>query len=104
MTYIRRPFSDIAERLVWHRLGVVGLTQMKYAEQLNISRPEWNSWEKGHDRLTLDAALVLNTRYGLSLDFLYLGISDALPMTLRNAWLDYMANPEPMRRQWQNRL
>ena len=36
----------------------------------------------------LDGALALREQFGLPLDFIYLGIDDALPMTLRRAWRD----------------
>ena len=82
-----RPFKDIAERLIWHRT-LEGKTQIEYARALGVSRPSLNNWESGNYRLSLDGALALRRKYGLSLDFMYEGIDDALPMTLRNAWRD----------------
>lgn len=82
-----RPFSDIAERLKWHR-EIEGLSQADYAATINTKRPAYSLWEAGTHRLSLDGALALRKRYGLSLDFMYEGIDDALPMTLRRAWLD----------------
>lgn len=82
------PYADIAERLRWHRESVTGLTQEKYAEKIGSKRPAYSQWEAGLQRLSLNGALALRRTYGLSLDFLYEGIDDALPMTLRNAWRD----------------
>lgn len=81
------PFKDIAERIRWHR-ALIGLTQEEYAERLKTKRGNVNNWEGGSYRLSLDGALMLRRTFGLSLDFIYEGIDDALPMTLRNAWRD----------------
>lgn len=83
-----RPFADIAERLKWHREAVMKMRQQDYAASLGIKRAALSLWEAGTHRLSLDGALALRSRYGLSLDFMYEGIDDALPMTLRNAWRD----------------
>lgn len=81
-----RPYADIAERLKWHREQIVGLKQEDYAATIGIKRPAYSLWEAGTQRLSLDGALALRSKYGLSMDFMYEGIDDALPMTLRNAW------------------
>lgn len=80
-----RPFGAIADRLVWHRT-LMGLRQEDYAKRLGVNRSTLNNWEGGDYRLSLDGALALRRTFGLSLDFMYEGIDDALPMTLRNAW------------------
>ena len=87
MTNAPKPFSDIAARLLWHR-ELLGLRQEDYAASFGIKRSAYSLWEAGSHRLSLDGALALRKRYGLSLDFMYEGIDDALPMTLRNAWRD----------------
>lgn len=81
-----RPFADIAERLKWHRETVLGLKQDDYAKTIGTKRAAYSLWEAGTHRLSLDGALALRSKYGLSMDFMYEGIDDALPMTLRNAW------------------
>lgn len=87
MTTKSHPFTDIAERLSWHR-ALMGLSQADYAASIGFKRSAYSLWEAGSHRLSLDGALALRKRYGLSLDFMYEGIDDALPMTLRNAWRD----------------
>jgi len=82
-----RPYADIAERIKWHR-KTVGLNQAEYATSIGVKRSALSLWEAGTHRLSLDGALALRNKYGLSLDFMYEGIDDALPMTLRNAWRD----------------
>lgn len=81
-----KPFGDIAERLRWHR-AFEGLDQKEYAERAGLKRAQLSNWETGDYRLSLDGARALRKTYGLSLDFIYEGIPDALPMTLRAAWL-----------------
>ena len=81
-----RPFEDIATRLKWHRTKVLGQTQAEFVESIGVKRSAYSLWEAGTQRLSLDGALVLRKKYGLSLDFLYEGNDDALPMALRNAW------------------
>ena len=82
-----RPYADIAERLKWHREVVLGgMTQHEYAASIGVKRPAYSLWEAGTHRLSLDGALAIRKKYGVSLDFMYDGNDDALPMTLRNAW------------------
>ena len=82
-----RPFFDIAERIRWHR-AIEGLEQKEYAEKAGLKRAQLSNWESGDYRLSIDGARALRKTYGLSLDFLFEGIEDALPMTLRAAWRD----------------
>lgn len=82
-----KPFSDIGDRLRWHR-EMLGLEQAEYVAPLPaVKRSAYSNWEVGSSRLSLNGALALSDVYGLSLDFLYLGNADTLPMALRNAWL-----------------
>lgn len=81
-----RPFADIAERLKWHRETIIDATQLEYARSIGVKRAALSLWEAGTHRLSLDGALALRNKYGVSLDFMYEGNDDALPMTLRNAW------------------
>lgn len=83
-----RPFADIAERLKWHREVIVDMKQQEYADSIGVKRGALSLWEAGTHRLSLDGALALRNKYGLSMDFMYEGMDDALPMTLRNAWLE----------------
>lgn len=82
-----KPFLDIAQRLKWHR-NLSKMTQTQYAERLGFNREQYKNWESGSYRLSLDGALAIRETFGLSLDFLYLGNADALPMALRQAWMD----------------
>ena len=81
-----KPFEEIAERLRWHREDVLGVLQADYANKAGLKRSQLSNWELGGSRVSIDGALALRRTYGLSLDFIYEGIDDALPMTLRLAW------------------
>lgn len=87
MSRAQKPFADIAERIRRHRT-LEGMTQDEYAAKAGLKRPQLNNWESGDYRLSLDGALALRRTYGLSLDFMFEGIDDALSMTLRAAWRD----------------
>lgn len=79
-----KPFVDIAARIRWHR-SIEGLDQLEYAQRAGLKRSQLSNWEAGSGRISIDGALSLRRTYGLSLDFIYEGIDDALPMTLRAA-------------------
>jgi hypothetical protein len=82
-----KPFSDIGERLKWHR-ETLGKDQGGYVAPLRtIKRSAYSNWEVGSSRLSLNGAIELARVYELSLDFLYFGNADTLPLALRNAWL-----------------
>lgn len=81
------PYADIGQRLRWHREQIAQMNQRDYAAAIDVKRATYTCWETGTQRLSLNGALALRSRYGLPLDWLFLGIDDALPMTLRNAWL-----------------
>lgn len=82
-----KPFGDIATRLRWHR-AFEGLDQRDYASKAGLKRAQLSNWETGDYRLSLDGALALRRTYGLSLDFIYAGNAETLPMHLRAAWRD----------------
>lgn len=82
-----KPFADIAARVRWHR-ALEGMNQAEYSAKAGIKRSQLSNWESGVQRVSIDGALALRKTYGLSLDFIYEGIDEALPMTLRAALRD----------------
>lgn len=80
------PFDEkqIGARLKAFR-SHLGLTQTETARLIGISPERWNNWERGERRISLGIARQLHERYGLSLDFIYLGRLEALPQTLIKA-------------------
>lgn len=86
-TSSEHPFADIGARLKWHR-ELLGLDQAAYVTRTKtIKRTAYSNWEVGATRLSLNGAMELVDAYGLSLDFLYFGNVDTLPMALRSAWM-----------------
>lgn len=79
----RPDYSEIGQRLGDIRKGFSDLTQKDWAEKHNFSHTQYNNWEKGVRRISVDAAETLVERYGLSLDFIYLGRMDGLSETAR---------------------
>lgn len=84
---MKNPYEDIAARIKWHR-NLLDLSQEQYANLIGSKRTALTNWETGQGRVSLDAALALRKKFGLSLDFIYEGIDDALPMSLRKELLD----------------
>lgn len=84
---MEKPYSDQANRILWHRT-LLGVSQAEYGAKAKLKRAAINNYESGEFQVGLAAARALRKTYGLSLDFIYEGISDALPMNLRNALLD----------------
>jgi transcriptional regulator with XRE-family HTH domain len=83
-----KPYADIGHRLRWHR-DLLGVDQAVFVAKLpSVKRQAYSNWESGSTRLSLNGALEIRRAYGLSLDFMYEGIADTLPMSLRQAWLD----------------
>lgn len=86
-----RTYGDIAERLNWH-MRFEGLDQAGYAKRAGFTRQQVGNWMAGTGRIGLDGALKLHDIFGLSLDWIYLGDAETLPISLRKAWLDHQSN------------
>ena len=79
-----RPFQDIAERLRAAREAYDPDMDMKtFAEEAGLKHSQYKNWESGAYRIGLDGALRLRTRYGLTLEYIYIGDVDSLPMSWR---------------------
>lgn len=75
---------DVARRLSLAR-EAIGLEQQEFGTRAGLSQPQYNQFEKGKRRLTLSAALMLCSHYGLTLDYLYRGDPSGLPYRLASA-------------------
>lgn len=81
-----KPYTDIGSRLRWHR-SLMKMDQTDYVAPLkSVKRSAYSNWESGSSRLSLNGAIEVCETYGLSLDFLYFGNADTLPLALRNEW------------------
>lgn len=79
-----RPFQDIAERLRIVR-DIEGGDQREFASAAGLKYSQYKNWESGAYRISLDGALALRERYGITLEFIYIGDVDSLPMSWRKA-------------------
>ncbi len=81
MTRWDRHASDylaIGQRLS-HLRHALELNQRQLAERLGISGPRWANYELGTSRITVEMALRLVERWGVSLDWIYYGNPAAMP-------------------------
>ncbi|MCA0963303.1 helix-turn-helix domain-containing protein [Salipiger bermudensis] len=77
-------FADIGKRLKAVR-KFYDLGSKEFAEQADVSPKSYSQWERGSGRVSVDGAMKLQARYGISLDFIYLGRVDTLPNSLAEA-------------------
>jgi transcriptional regulator with XRE-family HTH domain len=77
-----RPFQDISDRLRAAR-EVDGTGQKEFAEGAGLKYTQYKNWESGAHRIGLDGALALRERYGITLEYIYVGEVDSLPMSWR---------------------
>lgn len=78
--------NDIARRLRLTRraLGFDDRQQKLFGEEAGLEQSSYNKFETGDRKLTLQAAMKLCHRYGLTLDWLYRGDPSGLPYKLYN--------------------
>nr|WP_321457213.1 helix-turn-helix transcriptional regulator [uncultured Cohaesibacter sp.] len=81
--------AEVAERLRWVRKQF-SPDQKSFAESLGVDQKRYSNWETGTSRLSLQGALLISDRFGVSLDFLYFGRVDTLSQQMRKDW---MSNP-----------
>lgn len=73
-----RSNHDIAMRLS-ALMKVLGHNQAAFAQLIGISQPALNNYLKALRRPDLDVAIDIQTRTGVTLDWLYLGDRSGLP-------------------------
>lgn len=92
---IDTPFADIAARLHAAQ-AALGLSQKEFAERAGISEQQMSNYKSGVYRISLDSAIKLRETWGLSMDFIYFGILDALPHRIAK---ELTSSPDVMRSQ-----
>ena len=58
------------------------LSQAEFCRQIGVERNLYNPFEKGRRRITIDVAMKIRDRYGITLDWIYAGDPHALPSGL----------------------
>lgn len=79
------PYADIGNRLAAIRRAFSEDSQKSWAERHGFNPTQYNNWEKGTRRITVDCSERLADTYGLSLDFIYRGKRDGLSENARKA-------------------
>lgn len=74
----RDSIEAVAARLERAR-AIIGLSKRDFAARAGMSEQAYGPFENGVRPLSLEAAKKLRKTYGLTLEFLYFGIVDALP-------------------------
>lgn len=81
---LEQPFQAIGRRLAAIRQAESSMNQREWAEKHGFSVTQYNNWEKGVRRITVDEAERLCDLYGLKLDFIYRGNISGLPENIKN--------------------
>lgn len=77
--------TAVARRLITLRHYVAGNNQTKFATEMGIEVKRWNNFERASP-LSRDIALLLCSKIpGLTLDWLYRGVEDGLPVALQRS-------------------
>ncbi len=58
------------------------LSSKDFAQQADVSIKSYSQWESGDFRISIDGALSIGARFGITLDYIYLGRIDTLPLAL----------------------
>lgn len=76
-----KSYPQIGRRLGLVRKRFSELTRKDWAVKHGFSPTQYTNWENGTRRIPLEAAELLSDRYGLSLDWIYLGKEDNPPQS-----------------------
>jgi transcriptional regulator with XRE-family HTH domain len=90
----KQEIRQIAARLREARMALEP-NQSEFAKGAGMSQHRYNQYETGARPLTLDAAMRLHKRYGLSLDWLFRGDTAFLPNAFAQKLQAARDNPPP---------
>lgn len=71
-------YANIANRLRVVR-AYFEMGSKEFADQAGVPPKSYSQWESGDFRVSIDGAIRLRDRYGISMDFIYTGSLDTLP-------------------------
>ena len=77
---LRNP-DPVARRLALTR-EILGLTEKVFAERAGVILSRYHLWETGRSPISLNSAMALCAAHGLTLDWLYRGKVQGLPLWL----------------------
>lgn len=73
--------KEVGQRLA-ATVGALGVRDADAARALEINPQRWSNYTNGHRPISVDLAISLCERYGLTLDWIYRGRIDGLPVAL----------------------
>lgn len=79
-------YAEIGKRLKAIREHFSDLKQNEWAVKNGFGVTQYNNWETGIRRITVDEAERLCDRYALTLDFIYRGRVHGLPENLKKVF------------------
>ncbi|WP_368073919.1 helix-turn-helix domain-containing protein [Sulfitobacter sp. SK012] len=71
-------YTNIGARIRAIRLAFGGTSQKDWCDMHNFSTSQYNNWESGLRRISIDEAMKLCDIYGIDLDYIYRGKRDGL--------------------------
>jgi len=77
-------YADIAHRLRAVR-AYYDMPSNEFAALADVPPKSYSQWESGDFRVSIEGAIKLGARFGVTLDFVYLGRIDTLPTNLAKA-------------------
>ncbi|MBK4722720.1 helix-turn-helix transcriptional regulator [Azospirillum sp. YIM DDC1] len=84
--------QEIGRRLKATR-DALGMSVAEICDMLGITKQAWSQYEHGNRRPDLNPMLILADRKGVSLDWIYRGVTSHLPMDLGLKILQHLATP-----------
>lgn len=64
---------------------LLGMTQAEFGDLVGHSKAKVSQWENGAYRVPFEAAAILRRRYGITLDFIYIGeMSGMMPDIIKS--------------------
>ena len=73
--------KQIARRLT-QLMEALKITAAELCRQTGIATNRWSQYETGKRPITLDAALILCDKYGITLDWIFLGDESGMPQRI----------------------
>lgn len=77
-----KAHAEIGQRLRRFREVVTKLKQKEFANQNGFQDTRYTNWETGERRIPPEHAMALCEKYGLTLDYIYRGRVNTLPLDL----------------------
>ncbi|MGU3387184.1 helix-turn-helix transcriptional regulator [Methylobacterium sp. D53M] len=96
MTTTADELNATGERLRLLR-EIHGMHQAEWARHIGVTRQSWNNYEMGAARISIDAAMILLRKFGVSLDWIYNGEEAMLPKKIADP-LKHLMEVEKLRK------